>query len=243
MEEEEKTINSKEARQFIVFADMNFGNTSSVTISNFPALHRINLTSVGLRSLNLGLCPKLEALDIDALKVASSVDPSSCIFSSCLFFPKQIIPPYNVKQQRVLKVHVCKYLEDLKEGVLPSLRELDLSYGSICQSAIEELLSCCTHLTHSIISHCLGRINDLPNSLTIYYRILTALCCRISEEAVEVAVSHCNMLQTFDIRFCPKIHSVRTTKFRPHTPPILTCQISFMVSVKSHFIDLHLRPP
>lgn len=48
----------------------------------------------------------------------------------------------------VLKVHVCKYLEDLKEGVLPSLRELDLSYGSICQSAIEELLSCCTHLTH-----------------------------------------------------------------------------------------------
>lgn len=138
----------------------------------------------------------------------------------------------------------------------------DLNWRSSWGGPLSEL--------QSIISHCLGRINDLPNSLTIYYRILTALVvliskssyswnlhcvficpywvfqcanlkevdaacfnigfpslrnccsleilrlkchrlislfrqsCRISEEAVEVAVSHCNMLETFDIRFCPK---------------------------------------
>lgn len=40
------------------------------------------------------------------------------------------------------------------------LRELDLSYGSICQSAIEELLACCTHLTHVNLNGC-GNMHDL----------------------------------------------------------------------------------
>lgn len=40
------------------------------------------------------------------------------------------------------------------------LRELDLSYGSICQSAIEELLACCTHLTHVNLNGCVN-MHDL----------------------------------------------------------------------------------
>lgn len=63
-------------------------------------------------------------------------------------------------------MQACKYLEDsslealYKEGALPSLRELDLSYGSLCQSAIEELLSCCTHLTHVSLNGC-NNMHDL----------------------------------------------------------------------------------
>lgn len=61
---------------------------------------------------------------------------------------------------QVLKLQACKYLADsslvalYKEGSLPALQELDLSYGALCQSAIEELLSSCTHLTHVSLNGC-----------------------------------------------------------------------------------------
>lgn len=51
-------------------------------------------------------------------------------------------------------MQACKYLADssleplYKEGALPALCELELSYGTLCQSAIEELLAYCTRLTH-----------------------------------------------------------------------------------------------
>lgn len=41
-----------------------------------------------------------------------------------------------------------------KEGALPALHELDLSYGTLCQSSIEELLAYCTHLTHVSLNGC-----------------------------------------------------------------------------------------
>lgn len=59
-----------------------------------------------------------------------------------------------------MKLQACKYLNDsslealYKEGALPALRELDLSYGTLCQSAIEELLGYCTHLTHVSLNGC-----------------------------------------------------------------------------------------
>ena len=67
---------------------------------------------------------------------------------------------------KVLKLQACKYLTDsslealYKEGALPALCELDLSYGTLCQSAIEELLACCTHLTHVSLNGCLN-MHDL----------------------------------------------------------------------------------
>ncbi|MCL7033267.1 hypothetical protein MKW94_010275 [Papaver nudicaule] len=224
------------------------------------------------------------------------------VFESCL-------------QLKVLKLQACKYLEDsslealYKEGALPSLRELDLSYGSICQSAIEELLSYCTHLTHISLNGCnnmhdlnwgsslselsssnipLSTENERPTeqpdrllqnlncvgcsnikkvvipeiarcfhlsslnlSLSANLREVDVACfnlsflnlsnccsleilklqcprltslflqsCSISEEAVEAAVSHCNMLETLDVRFCPKIHPVRMTQIRLVCPSL-----------------------
>lgn len=67
---------------------------------------------------------------------------------------------------KVLKLQACKYLTDssleplYKRGALPALQELDLSYATLCQSAIEELLSCCTHLTHVNLTGC-ANMHDL----------------------------------------------------------------------------------
>lgn len=84
------------------------------------------------------------------------VDNSSCIF----------IYIFSFSLLQVLKLQACKYLMDssleplYKEGALPALRELDLSYGSLCQSAIEELLAYCTHLTHVSLNGCVN-MHDL----------------------------------------------------------------------------------
>lgn len=43
---------------------------------------------------------------------------------------------------------------------MPALQELDLSYGTLCQSAIEELLAYCTHLTHVSLNGCVN-MHDL----------------------------------------------------------------------------------
>ncbi|OVA06837.1 F-box domain [Macleaya cordata] len=221
------------------------------------------------------------------------------VFESCL-------------QLKVLKLQACKYLEDsslealYKEGALPALCELDLSYGSLCQSAIEELLACCTHLTHVSLNGCINMHDlnwgssqlselsstDVPSGLSssenepieqpdrllqnlncvgcsnikivvipemarcfhlsslnlslsanlkevdvacfnLSFLNLSNCCslevlklkcpkltslflqsCSISEEAVEAAVLHCNMLETLDVRFCPKINPVSMGKLR-----------------------------
>jgi hypothetical protein len=65
-----------------------------------------------------------------------------------------------------LKLQACKYLADssleplYEEGALPALCELDLSYGTLCQSAIEKLLACCTRLTHVSLNGCIN-MHDL----------------------------------------------------------------------------------
>lgn len=67
---------------------------------------------------------------------------------------------------QVLKLQACKYLADssleplYKEGALPALCELDLSYGTLSQSAIEELLAYCTNLTHVSLNGCVN-MHDL----------------------------------------------------------------------------------
>ncbi|KAL3500854.1 hypothetical protein ACH5RR_039947 [Cinchona calisaya] len=199
---------------------------------------------------------------------------------------------------KVLKLQACKYLADssleplYKVGALPALCELDLSYGTLSQSAIEELLAYCTHLTHVSLNGCVN-MHDLdwdfggneilekprphglsdgdkqphrllqylncvgcPNikkvvippkaqcfyltslnlslsanlkevdvaSCNLCFLNLSNCCsletlkldcpkltslflqsCNIDEEAVEAAISCCSMLETLDVRFCPKI--------------------------------------
>ncbi|PSR93622.1 F-box/LRR-repeat protein [Actinidia chinensis var. chinensis] len=225
-------------------------------------------------------------------------------------------------QLKVLKLQACKYIADssleplYKEGALPALSELDLSYGTLCQSAIEELLAYCTHLTHVSLNGCANmhdlnwgfsghQLSELPTicgssdflsqdnvplpiekpnrllqilncvgcpnvkkvlipsaarcihlsslnlSLSANLREVDVACynlcflnlsnccsleilklecprltslflqsCNIGEETVEVAVSHCNMLETLDVRFCPKICPVSMGRLRAACPSL-----------------------
>ncbi|XP_054818807.1 F-box/LRR-repeat protein 15 isoform X2 [Prosopis cineraria] len=199
---------------------------------------------VGLRSLNLGICPKLNTLNIEAPNMISlelkgcgglseasincplliSLDASFCsqLMDNCLSattascplieslilmscpsvgsdglcslhwlpnltvldlsytFLTNLEPVFDsCAQLKVLKLQACKYLTDssleplYKGGALPALQELDLSYGTLCQSAIEELLAWCTRLTHVSLNGCVnmhdlnwgyscGQITELP---------------------------------------------------------------------------------
>ncbi|KAL5698344.1 F-box/LRR-repeat protein 15 [Ranunculus cassubicifolius] len=213
------------------------------------------------------------------------------IFESCL-------------RLKVLKLQACKYLTDssleplYRNGALPALCELDLSYGSLCQSAIEELLACCTHLTHVNLNGCVN-MHDLnwgnavslhsestdqqqPNRLlqnlncvgcpnikqvvipiaarcvhlsslnlslsanlkevdiaclNLSFLNLSNCCsleilkldcprltslflqsCSIAEEELEAAISQCSLLETLDVRYCPKIFPVSMGRLRAVSP-------------------------
>ncbi|KAJ6924275.1 F-box/LRR-repeat protein 15 [Populus alba x Populus x berolinensis] len=235
--------------------------------------------------------------------------PHLCVLDLSYTFLMNLQPVFDsCLQLKVLKLQACKYLTDTsleplyKDGALPALQELDLSYGTLCQSAIEELLACCRHLTHLSLNGCVnmhdlnwgcsgGQLSELPgkfSSSTLFShenilvppeqpnRLLqnlncvgcpnirkvvippVALClhlsslnlslsanlkevdvvcfnlcflnlsnccsleilklecprltslflqsCNIDEEAVEAAISQCGMLETLDVRFCPKVH-------------------------------------
>ncbi|RDX76859.1 F-box/LRR-repeat protein 15, partial [Mucuna pruriens] len=275
----------------------------SATTASCPLIESLILMScpsIGLDGLcSLRWLPNLTLLDLSYTFLVN-LQP---VFESC-------------SQLKVLKLQACKYLTDssleplYQGGALPALQELDLSYGTLHQSAIEELLSCCTHLTRVSLNGCVnmhdlnwggsrGHIAELPgvNVLSIASshenvhelseqptRLLqnlncvgcpnirkvfipsTAHCscllflnlslsanlkevdvaclnlswlnlsncsslevlklecprltslflqsCNIDEEAVEAATSKCTMLETLDVRFCPKISSMSMGKLR-----------------------------
>ncbi|KAG8375758.1 hypothetical protein BUALT_Bualt10G0133600 [Buddleja alternifolia] len=253
----------------------------SATASSCPLIESLVLMScpsVGPDGLSSLRClPNLTYLDLSYTFLVN-LQP---VFDSCLYL-------------KVLKLQACKYLNDTsleplyKGGALPALTELDLSYGTLCQSAIEELLTGCMHLTHVSLNGCVNMhdldwgfqsdrqseisIKDQPgrllqnlncvgcpnikkvvipptarcfhltslnlslssnlkevdisccnlfflnlsncNSLEILKfdcPRLTSLflqCCNIDVEAVERAIVQCHMLETLDVRFCPKISPV-----------------------------------
>ncbi|XP_051137322.1 F-box/LRR-repeat protein 15-like isoform X2 [Andrographis paniculata] len=281
----------------------------SATISNCPLIESLVLMSCpsvgpdGLSSL-LGL-HKLTYLD---LSYTFLVDLQP-VFFSCLHL-------------KVLKLQACKYLSDAsleplyKSGALPALNELDLSYGTLCQSSIEELLAGCMHLTHISLNGCVNLHNldwgsqpdklsesstsdasssshyfsesvmyegqpscllqnlscvGCPNikkvvipptirsfhlssinlslssnlkevdisccnllllNLSNCYSVhilklncprLTSLLiqsCKVDEETVETAIMPCHMLETLDVRCCPKISSLSNGTFRKACPSL-----------------------
>ncbi|XP_057775555.1 F-box/LRR-repeat protein 15-like [Salvia miltiorrhiza] len=207
------------------------------------SLSRFQL-QVGLRSLNLGICPKLSVLHIEAPEIVSlelkgcgvlsealidcplltSLDASFCsqlkddclsaTASSCPLIESLVLMScpsvgpdglsslhclrsltfldlsytflvnlqpvfYSCVYLKVLKLQACKYLSDssleplYKHNALPALCELDLSYGTLCQSAIEELLACCRHLTHVSLNGCVN-MHDLDWSFQIKTLTLTS---------------------------------------------------------------------
>ncbi|KAG9458077.1 hypothetical protein H6P81_002585 [Aristolochia fimbriata] len=268
-------------------------SATAVSCPLIESLILMSCPSVGLVGLSsLSRLTSLTLLDL-SYTFLTNLQP---VFETCL-------------QLKVLKLQACKYLTNSSldalytKGALPSLRELDLSYGAICQSAIEELLACCTHLTHVSLNGCVN-MHDLdwgsrgppcfselsttynsrnchrsvepavrllqnlncvgcPNikkvvipplahcfhlltlnlSLSVNLRKVDLACsnlnflnlsnccslellklecpkltslflqsCSIAEEAVETAISHCNMLETLDIRYCPKIYAVASLR-------------------------------
>ncbi|KAL8501875.1 hypothetical protein ACS0TY_021114 [Phlomoides rotata] len=266
----------------------------SATASSCPLTESLVLMSCpsvgpdGLSSLHR--LPNLTYLDLSYTFLVN-LQP---VFDSCLYL-------------KVLKLQACKYLSDTsleplyKGGALPALCELDLSYGTLCQSAIEALLAGCRHLTHVSLNGCVNmhdldwgfprdRLSDMsifhdssddyssenallpehqPNRLLQNLNCVgcpnikkvvippTARCfhltslnlslssnlkevdisccnliflnlsncnsleilkldcprltslflqsCNIDEEALEAAIMQCNVLETLDVRFCPKI--------------------------------------
>ncbi|CAN6682461.1 unnamed protein product [Malus baccata var. baccata] len=273
----------------------------SATAASCPLIESLILMScpsVGSDGLySLRCLPNLIALDL-SYTFLMNLKP---VFESCM-------------KLKVLKLQACKYLSDLsleplyKEGALPALQELDLSYGTLCQSAIEELLSFCTHLTHVSLNGCVN-MHDLdwgssagqpaalsgmflpenvqvpieqpnrllqnlncvgcPNirkvvipqaarcfhmsslnlSLSANLKDVDVACfnlcflnlsnctslevlkldcpkltslflqsCNIDEAAVEAAISKCSMLETLDVRFCPKISPMSMGKLRAACP-------------------------
>ena len=119
---------------------------------------------------------------------------------------------------KVLKLQACKYLTDssleplYKGGALPALQELDLSYGTLCQSAMEELLACCTHLTHVSLNGCVnmhdlnwgnsvGQVSELP-AVHITSGMST------SENVYEPNKPPNRLLQNLNCVGCPNIRKV-----------------------------------
>ncbi|KAG9135227.1 hypothetical protein Leryth_013507 [Lithospermum erythrorhizon] len=275
----------------------------SATTASCPMIESLVLMScpsvgsVGL--LSLRWLPKLTFLDL-SYTFLINLQP---VFESCLWL-------------KVLKLQACKYLSDssleplYRDGALPALCELDLSYGALCQSAIEELLECCRHLTHVSLNGCVN-MHDLnwgfngdngfeitkihepsrpsflmdlksgtehanrllenlncvgcPNikkvvippeagcihltslnlSLSANLKEVDVACsnlcilnlsncsslevlklecpklsslflqsCNIDEQALEAAIAPCSMLETLDVRFCPKISPLSMGSFR-----------------------------
>ncbi|GMI97903.1 SLOW MOTION [Hibiscus trionum] len=280
----------------------------SATAASCPLIESLILMScpsIGFDGLySLRWLPNLTTLDL-SYTFLTNLQP---VFESCL-------------QLKVLKLQACKYLSDssleplYKEGALRELRDLDLSYDTLCQSAIEDLLACCTHLTHLSLNGCINmhdlnwgstanrfkflgvhdgssmfsseNINEpvkqgnrllqnlncvgCPNirkvlipaaarcfhmsslnlSLSANLKEVDLVCfsltflnlsnccslevlklscprltslflqsCNIEEEAVESAISQCGMLETLDVRFCPKIYSTSMGRFRAVCPSL-----------------------
>ncbi|KAE8671375.1 F-box/LRR-repeat protein 15 [Hibiscus syriacus] len=282
-----------------------FLSATTVSCPLIESLILMSCPSIGSDGLfSLRWLPNLTTLDL-SYTFLTNLQP---VFESCL-------------QLKVLKLQACKYLADssleplYKEGALGELRDLDLSYGTLCQSAIEELLAYCTHLTHVSLNGCINmhdlnwgstgvdfeslgihngssmfsleNLNELieqpnrllqnlncvgcPNirkvlippaarcfhlsslnlSLSANLKEVDLACyslsflnlsncsslevlklgcpkltslflqsCNIEEETVETAISECSMLETLDVRFCPKICSMNMGRLRAICPSL-----------------------
>ncbi|CAN7132772.1 unnamed protein product [Brassica rapa subsp. narinosa] len=114
----------------------------------------------------------------------------------------------------VLKLQACKDLTDssleplYKEGALPALEELDLSYGTLCRTVIADLLACCTHLTHLNLNGC-ENMHDLDwgstsVELSDYFGVYNS-----SENTQEESAETSNwLLQNLNCVGCPNIRKV-----------------------------------
>ncbi|CAM0957009.1 unnamed protein product [Alopecurus aequalis] len=120
-------------------------------------------------------------------------------------------------QLKVLKLSACKYLSDTsldplyREGALPMLVELDLSYSSIGQTAIEELLACCTNLVNVNLNGCTN-LHELVCGSDYYWSIdmPVDVCPSDSapEKTKEISGRPDYLLEVLNCTGCPNIKKV-----------------------------------
>jgi hypothetical protein len=114
----------------------------------------------------------------------------------------------------VLKLSACKYLTDssldtlYKENALPSLLELDLSYSSIGQSAITELLASCTNLVNVNLNGCTN-LHELvcssPDAMSVDDGCPSD---SLNEDANMVSWKSERLLEVLNCTGCPNIRKV-----------------------------------
>ncbi|PKA52374.1 F-box/LRR-repeat protein 15 [Apostasia shenzhenica] len=137
---------------FLISLDASFcreflDDSLSRTAASCPQIHSLVLSScvsIGFDGLSsLHWLQHLTLLDL-SYTFLMNLQP---VFDTCT-------------QLVILKLSACKYLTDCSldalynYGALPTLRELDLSYSSIGQSAISDLLASCTNLVNVNLNGC-----------------------------------------------------------------------------------------
>ncbi|KAK7351311.1 hypothetical protein VNO77_10655 [Canavalia gladiata] len=173
----------------------------------------------GLRSLHQ--LPNLTVLDL-SYTFLLNLQP---VFESC-------------SQLEVLNLQACKYLTDTsleplyKAGALPALKQLDLSYGTLCRSAIDELLACCTNLTDVSLNGCVnlnwgcscGQVDYLPAVSTP-----SGPCSH--KNFPESSEQSTRLLENLNCVGCPNITKV-VIPLRAHCSHLLRLNLSHSVNLK-----------
>lgn len=124
-------------------------------------------------------------------------------------------------QLAILKLSACKFLTEssldalYKDGSLPALRELDLSYSSIGESAILGLLSCCTNLVNVNLNGC-ANMHDLrwgsshrqSSEMTVDICPFESSCIGFEDE-VSKKTGH--LLEILNCIGCPNVKKIAVT--------------------------------
>ncbi|XP_020100177.1 F-box/LRR-repeat protein 15-like isoform X1 [Ananas comosus] len=213
-------LTSLDARFCREIKDGSFSRTAA-SCPNIQSLILSSCTSIGADGLS-SLCwlQQLTLLDLSYTHLMS-LQP---VFDNCL-------------QLKILNLSACKNLADscldalYKEHALPSLRELDLSYSSVGQTAISHLLSCCTNLVHL-------NLNGCTNLRDLVWGSSNSHSC---EDLVEICPSNSitkeneHLLEVLNCTGCSKLEKV-------FIPSMSNCfhlsKLSLKLSVNLREVDL-----
>ncbi|KAK1287043.1 F-box/LRR-repeat protein 15 [Acorus calamus] len=121
-----------------------------------------------------------------------------------------------------------RLLESLKCVGCPNIRKVNvpqnacffhLSFLNLSLSSnLKEVHLSCTNLNFLNLSNCNSlEILELECPRLINLNLQSS---SIGKDAVEAAISHCNMLETLDVRYCRKMYGVRTGKLRGVCPSL-----------------------
>ncbi|KAG6555990.1 hypothetical protein Mapa_001930 [Marchantia paleacea] len=169
-----------------------------------------------IQSLVLASCPSVGPVGLLALKRLRNLTTLDLSYT----FLTDLSPIFEAcPRLQVLRLSACKYLGDnaldaLHGGkVLPELRELDLSYGSLGHSAIERVMALCPHLSQVSLNGC-AHVTDLlwaclatPPMAGVASRELSGIEDTGMEDVLSSDVSFDHQGQPMDLAQCIDISS------------------------------------